>query len=377
MTSHLFPSLLAGLLAATGCATAQPALKEACRDAFLIGAALNEAQFSGEDVRSATLVKTHFNSITSENVLKWEVIHPEPDRYEFSAPDRYVEFGERNHMFIVGHTLVWHNQTPEWVFEGADGKQLTREALLLRMREHIHTVVGRYKGRINGWDVVNEALNEDGTLRRTPWLTIIGEDYLEKAFAYAREADPTADLYYNDYSLENAPKREGAVALIRKLQASGVKVSGIGTQQHLRMDSPTLEQVDDTLTAFSKLGIKVMVTELDVDVLPAATEDRGAEISLRVKANTALNPYVDALPASVQRELTERYAGLFAVYMKHHKTLDRVTLWGVTDADSWLNNWPVPGRTSYPLLFDRKAQPKPGFRAVIRTVSPVLDGSQS
>ncbi len=377
MPSHPIPALLASLLAVAGCATAEPALKDACRDSFLIGAALNEAQFSETDNRVATLIKTHFNSVTAENVLKWESVHPEPDRYDFSASDRYVDFGERNNMFIVGHTLVWHSQTPRWVFEDAEGTPLDREALLLRMRDHIHTVVGRYKGRIHGWDVVNEALNEDGTLRPTPWLRIIGEDYLEKAFEYAREADPSAELYYNDYSLEHAPKRDGAVALIRNLQNRGVKVSGIGTQQHLRMDSPTLAQVDASLTALSQLGIKVMVTELDVDVLPSSTWDRGADVSLRAEANPALNPYVDALPASVQLELAERYAGLFSVYMKHRKTLDRVTFWGVTDADSWLNNWPVRGRTSYPLLFGRDARPKPGFKAVIESVSPVPSGSQS
>ena len=180
----------------------------------MIGAALAESHFNETDQRGADLVRKHFNTITPENVLKWEHVHPAPGRFDFTQPDRYVSFGERNGMFIVGHTLVWHSQTPRWVFEDANGNPLGRDSLLARMREHIHTVVGRYKGRIKGWDVVNEALNEDGSLRMSPWRRIIGDDYVAKAFEYAREADPDAELYYNDYSVENAPKRNGAVTLV-------------------------------------------------------------------------------------------------------------------------------------------------------------------
>jgi endo-1,4-beta-xylanase len=366
-------ALVATLILACGSPTAiaQPeTLQAAFKDAFLVGGALNEAQFTERDARGAALAAAQFNTITPENVMKWGPIHPEPGRYAFAAADRYVEFGEKHGMFIVGHTLVWHQQTPEWVFEHADGTPLDRHALLERMRDHIHTVVGRYKGRVHGWDVVNEALNEDGTLRPSPWMKIIGEDYLEKAFQFAHEADPAAELYYNDYSLENEPKRKGAVALIKRLQAAGLKVHGIGTQQHIKMDWPTAEQVDDTLEAFGNLGIKVMVTELDVDVLPSRSRDRSAEVSRRLAADPALNPYTNGLPDSVQQALADRYAGLFAVYLKHRATLDRVTFWGVTDGDSWLNNWPIRGRTAYPLLFDRQGQPKPAFDAVLATVAP-------
>ena len=219
-------------------AGAQTALKDVFKNHFLIGAALNEAQFSGTDVHGATLAKTQFNTITPENALKWGSVHPEPGVYNFDASDRYVEFGEKNGMVIIGHTLVWHNQTPRWVFQDSTGKPISREALLERMRDHIQTVVGRYKGKIKGWDVVNEALNEDGSLRECPWLKIIGEEYIVKAFEFAREADPSVELYYNDFSLENAPKREGAVALIKKLQAAGVHVAAVGLQGHYKMDWP-------------------------------------------------------------------------------------------------------------------------------------------
>jgi len=343
------------------------ALKDAFAGSFLVGAALNQAQFTEQDQRGAAIVKTQFNTITSENVLKWEKVHPQPGLYDFAAPDKYVEFGERNGMFIVGHTLVWHQQTPRWVFEDPTGAPVSRDTLLARLRDHIQTVVGRYRGRVKGWDVVNEAVDEDGTLRKTPWLTIIGEDYLVKAFEFAHEADPTAELYYNDYSVENAPKRNGVIALITKLQAAGVRVAAVGLQGHNKMTWPTVAQQDSTIAAFAALGVKVNITELDIDMLPAATASQAAEVTLNVVPAAGLNPYVGGLPDSVQQTLSRRYADLFGVYMKHRDVIERVTFWGVTDGDSWLNGWPVRGRTSYPLLFDHAGQPKPAFDAVIRT----------
>jgi endo-1,4-beta-xylanase len=357
---------LAILLTIDSTASAQTAsLKDTFKDPFLVGAALNPAQFTEEDARGATLVKAQFDAITPENVLKWERVHPQTDSYNFELPDRFVSFGEKNHMFIVGHTLVWHNQIPAPVFQGENGNPTDRETLLKRMNDHIHTVVGRYQGRINGWDVVNEALDEDGTLRQTPWLKIIGEDYIAKAFQFAHEADPQAALYYNDYNLENEAKLKGAVELLKKLQAQGVSISGVGIQGHYHMDVPTDEQVDAAITAFGKLGLKVMVTELDVDVLPFAFQYLGADVALSAELQPKLNPYAKGLPRSVQQALARRYAGLFGVYLKHRGTLTRVTFWGVTDGDSWLNNWPVKGRTNYPLLFDRNGRPKPAFDAVI------------
>lgn len=360
-----FCLLFAGLTLAGSC-PGQTTLKDAYKNRFLIGAALNQSQYRETDAAGAALVKEHFNSITPENDMKWERIHPKPDAYNFEPADKYVEFGEKNKMFIVGHTLVWHSQTPRWVFEDAQGQPLTRDALLARMREHIHTVVGRYKGRVNGWDVVNEALNEDGTLRQSQWYKIIGEDYLEKAFQYAEEADPKAELYYNDYSLENEPKRKGAVELVRKLRAAGRKVTAIGTQHHDQLEWPTLQQVEDTIVAFKQLGVKVCVTELDVDVLPRAQRRPSADISATAGPAPELNPYTAGLPEQVQQALAVRYNSLFAVFAKHRDAITRVTFWGVTDRTSWLNNFPVRGRTNHPLLWDRDNKPKPAFDAVIR-----------
>ncbi|HVN48188.1 MAG TPA: endo-1,4-beta-xylanase [Bacteroidota bacterium] len=350
----------------TGCnsvsAQTLPSLKEVFKNNFLIGAAINQNQISERDTIGVAILSSQFNSISPENVLKWERVHPHFDRYDFDAADRYVAFGKKYGMAIIGHVLVWHNQTPPWVFEDSAGKPVDRETLLQRMHEHIATVVGRYKGQVHGWDVVNEAVNEDGTLRESPWLKIIGEDYIEKAFQYAHEADPSAELHYNDFSLENKPKRDGVLKLITKLKEHGVPVTAVGLQGHYKMDWPTLAQIDTTVDEFGKLGTRVMITELDVDVVPATQANRGADLSLNNQRQAHADVYAAGLPDSVQQALAKRYAGLFTVFLRH-KEIERITFWGVTDANSWLN---TRGRTNYPLLFDREGKAKPAFDAVIK-----------
>jgi endo-1,4-beta-xylanase len=359
-------SAVAVILGLAATAQAPTSLKDAYHGDFYIGAAINTAQITGQDARGDAILASQFSSISPENCLKWENVHPALDKYDFTIPDQYVAFGEKNHMFIVGHNLVWHNQVPAWVFHDDKGNLLTRDALLARMRDHIHTVVGRYIGRIQTWDVVNEALNEDGTMRQSMWEKIIGDDYIAKAFEYAHEADPQAQLNYNDYNIENDPKRSGAIALVTKLKASGIPIATVGIQGHDSLDWPTTDQIDAAISSFAKLGVKVAITELDIDVLPRATRQQTADVTLNIAQNPALNPYVNGLPDAVQQQLAKRYADLFAVFLKHRDVVNRVTLWGVTDADSWRNDWPVRGRTSYPLLFDRAAQPKPAFTAVVQ-----------
>ena len=348
---------------------AEPSLRDVFQNDFLIGAALNASQFtpSEKENNEVALIKKHFNSITPENALKWGEIHPEPDRYNFGPADNYVDFGVKNKMFIIGHNLIWHNQTPRWVFEDEKGNPVDRDTLLKRMREHILTVVGRYKGRIKGWDVINEAVSDDGSLRKSNWLKIIGEDYLVKAYQFAHEADPDAQLYYNEYSMENTPKGPGVIALIKRLQAAGIPLTAVGIQGHYKMNWPSTKDVGRTIDKFLKLGVKVMITELDVDVLPAPSRSISANVSDTFQANAKLNPYTNGLPDSVQQALARRYADLFAVFVKHRSQITRVTFWGVTDTGSWLNNWPVHGRTSYPLLFDRQGRAKPAFDSVIAT----------
>lgn len=346
-----------------------PALKEVFRDDFMIGSAINQRQANEMDNRGVPIVKKHYNTITPENIMKWMHIHPEPGEFAFDGPDRFVEFGEENEMFIVGHTLVWHSQIPEWVFEDDEGNSISREALIDRMRNHIHTIVGRYKGRVDGWDVVNEALNMDGSMRQTRWYEIIGEEYIAKAFEFAHEADPDAELYYNDYSLENPEKREGAVRLASQLLDQGVPITGVGTQGHFHLHTPLLEEVETTITQFAELGLDVMVTELDVDVLPSAMDYEGADVNVEAELQEELNPYPEGLPDEKHQELAQRYSDLFQIYRTHQDKITRLTFWGVTDGDSWKNNWPVRGRTNYPLLFDRNGEAKPAFHSVINTAT--------
>ncbi len=359
--SHMKPisktfALATGIFFALANLGAQPALKDVFKNDFLIGAALNQSQFTGANAIESALVKQQFNTITPENVLKWYSIHPALDRYDFAMGDRYVEFGESNGMFIIGHTLIWHEGTPKWAVEDSEGKPISREVLLQRMHDHIFTVVGRYQGRVKGWDVVNEAVDGNG-LRASPWLKILGEDYLLKAYQFTHEADPQAELYYNDYGLEDPKKRAAAIALIKNLQSHGVKLTAVGLQGHYGLKYPDISQVDATISDFAALGIKVNLTELDVNVLPEKQ-----------------NPYTNGLPDSVQRQLASRYAELFAVFLKHQREINRVTFWGVTDAGSWLNSWPVRGRANYPLLFDRQGKPKPAFDAVIQVAGGTKSG---
>jgi endo-1,4-beta-xylanase len=362
------PLILIFALSAVSSAQTAPSLKDAFQGIFRIGAAVNQSQIEGRDTRGDAIIAAQFNTISPENVLKWGIVHPRPEEYNFAPGDAYVSFGEERHMFIVGHCLVWHSQTPRWVFEDDHGQPLTRDALLQRMHSHIRTVVGRYKGRIGGWDVVNEALNADGTLRDSSWRKIIGDDYLAKAFQFAREADPQAELYYNDYALENEPKRKGAAELIRKLQATGVTITAIGLQGHDKLDWPTLQQQADTIKTFRTLAIKVNITELDVDVLPRTTAGNSADVSATAAAGASSNPYTAGLPQDIQQKLAARYAELFRLFLRYRGAISRVTFWGVTDGDSWLNNFPIRGRTNYPLLFDRQGRPKPAFDAVIEAV---------
>jgi endo-1,4-beta-xylanase len=342
-------------------------LKEVFRDDFPIGVALSASQLKGRDPDAIALVEKHFNSISPENLLKWEAVHPEPGRYEFGPADRFVAFGEARGMHIVGHTLVWFDQTPGSTFRDGAGKPLGREALLDRMREHIFTVMRRYKGRIHGWDVVNEAL-VDGRYRDSEWLRIIGEDYILKAFEYAREADPGVELYYNDFNLSKPQQREGLVRLIRDLQSHGIRIDGIGEQGHWGMDYPSLTEIEDLFSAVAGLGVPLMITELDVSVLPYSVEHEKQKLSsLSPELQRQLNPYADGLPDEVERAFTDRYAALFGLFRAHREMLCRITLWAVHDAQSWRNDVPVEGRTDYPMLFDRRCRPKPAFDAVIKT----------
>jgi endo-1,4-beta-xylanase len=357
--------LLAAAILLT-CAEKEHGLKDAFKNDFLIGVALKTAPSDDQDARIFSIAVEQFNSITPENLLKWETVQPEPGRFDFGPADRFVKFGKKHDMFIVGHVLVCPNRTPGWVFKDEKGNWTNRATLLARMRKHIYTVVGRYRGLIRGWDVVNEFVDGDGRPRETPWLKIIGPDYAEKAFEYAHEADPKAELYYNDFMLYKPAKRAGVVKMAERILKKGLRLDAIGMQAHYRIDSPAVEDLDSSITAFSKLGLKVHFTELDMDVLPAAGDDIGADITQNLELQKKLDPYANGIPDSVQQALAHRYADLFRLFLKHRGKVGRVTLWGVSDGVSWLNDRPVRGRTNYPLLYDRDLKPKPAYYSIIK-----------
>ena len=358
-TMTLGVALAAAALAAPPVIARQAvALKDLMPRGMVIGAAINQRQSDGVDAPAVDLITRQFNQISPENLLKFQPIHPAADRYAFEAPDRYVQFGTDRGMQVIGHNLVWHSQTPAWVFQNADGTPAGRDTLLARMRDHIHTVVGRYKGRIHGWDVVNEAVDEDGTLRKAPWHDGIGDDYVAKAFEFAREADPGAELYYNDYNLEKPAKRAGVIRLVKDLQARGLRIDGIGNQGHWQLETPTSADIDQALTELHGTGLKVMYSELDINMLPPA--GRSADPAMA-------NPYASGLLDEKQQQLAQRYADIFRVFVQHPGWVSRVTFWGLGDGDSWLNR----GRSNYPLLWDRQRQPKPAFQAVVAVLRQV------
>lgn len=294
--------------------------------------------------------------------MKAMYLQPKEGEFNFKDADRFVELGEKYGMQLIGHTLIWHSQAPDWFFIGKDGKEVSRDVLIERMRKYIQTVVSRYKGRIKGWDVVNEAILDKGDWRQSKFYQIIGEDFIELAFQFAHEADPDVELYYNDFSMSQKGKREGVVRMVRKLKDKGVQINGIGMQGHLSLDYPSVADFEASILAFSSLGVQVMITELDISVLPMPGPSQGAEVSTNYQYDQLLNPYAEGLPAEVESKLANRYKEFFALFLKHHEKIDRVTLWGVTDADSWKNNWPVRGRKDYPLLFDRNYLAKPFVR---------------
>ncbi len=344
------------------------ALKDIYKDDFYIGAALSLDQIEGNDPDGIALVEKHFNSIVAENILKWEEIHPELDRYNFEPADKYAAFGEKNDMFVVGHTLVWFYQTPDWVFEDETGNSLDRESLLARMKEHIFTVMGRYKGKVHGWDVVNEVIVEDGSFRKCKWYEIIGEDYVQKAFEYAREADPDAELYYNDYDYYKKPKCEGIIKLIGDLQSRGIRVDGVGIQGHWFLEHPDIGEIEEYVLTLGKLGVKVMITEMDVGVLPFYPCDTPVRdlSSFDSETQKKYNPYTDGIPDSVLKEQADRYAELFSFFHEFRDKFSRITFWAVHDKQSWRSYLPIRGRTEYPMLFDRECNPKPAFDAVVK-----------
>lgn len=333
-------------------------LKKSYEKYFDIGAALGVREASGTEKRAYPILDKHFNSLTPENLMKWGSIHPRLNEYNFGPMDNLVELAEKLDARVVGHTLVWHNQTPNWVYEDENGELLSKEVLLLRMEDHISNVVGRYKGKVHGYDVVNEAFFDDGQYRTSKWYNAAGKDFIKRAFIKANEIDPDTELYYNDYNMWKPEKRDAAIELAKELREEGIRIDGIGMQGHYGLESPSIEIIEASIVKIAEAGFKVMFTEVDIDVLPNPVNRHGADIDATFEADESYNIYKEGLPEEVQKQLVQRYKELFELFMKHQDKITRVTFWGIHDGGSWLNNWPMPGRTAYPLLIDKDYKEK-------------------
>ncbi|TLF45242.1 endo-1,4-beta-xylanase [Maribacter aurantiacus] len=335
-------------------------LKEAFEKDFYIGVALNGRIIDQSDSASLSLVKREFNSITAENIMKSSIIHPQRDSFNFELADKFVALGKNNGMHVHGHTLIWHSQLSPWFATIEDSFEF-KDAT----EKHIKDLALHFKGVVDSWDVVNEALNEDGTLRNSIFLEKMGDEYLSLAFKWTSEVDPNAKLFYNDYNMTNPDKRQGAIRMIKKIQEKGIKVDGVGMQGHWHLDYPSLEEIEESILEYSKLGVQVAITELDISVLPNPWDLEGAEISQNFENSEEMNPYTKGLPDSIQTKLANRYKDIFKIFLKHRDKISRVTFWGVNDRQSWLNGFPIRGRTNYPLLFDRELKPKPAYYGII------------
>jgi endo-1,4-beta-xylanase len=338
-------------------------LSDRYKDLFHLGAAINQDIIFGKDVQSLNIVTSEFNSITPENSLKWLYLQASPNKFNFIAADKYVALGIKNNMNIVGHALVWHNQLADFMKNTSSSEAFTNH-----VKNHIHTVVSRYKGKIDAWDVVNEAFKEDGSLRPSVFKKQMGENYIEDVFKLAEIADPDADLIYNDYNLYKPVKRAGVLKMVKKLQDNGIKINAIGVQAHWRLKSPSLNEIEQMILDISEAGVDLMFTELDITVLPNPWELVGAEVTRnfsKFEGDPKMDPYPNGLPKEIEIQLAKRYKDIFKLFMKHQDKISRVTFWGVIDQYSWLNDWPIKGRTNYPLLFDREYQPKLAYKTLV------------
>lgn len=324
-------------------------LKDYYKNYFPIGVAVGPRNLT--DSAQRQLILTQFNSLTPENAMKMKPIHPQENTYNWEDADAIVDFAQAHHMRVRGHNLCWHQETPDWIIHDKDGKLVSKEVLLSRLKEHIYTVVKRYKGKLYAWDVVNEAVADGGDqpLRNSVWYQICGEDFIFKAFQYAHEADPKAVLFYNEYGTENPVKRERVYQLLKRMIDAGVPVNGIGLQAHWSIGDPSEEALIASIKRFSSLGLKVQITEMDVSVYTNKDKDPG-------DANFT--------PEREQKQ-ADLYAMAFKVFREYKKYITGVTFWNVSDKGSWLDNFPIRGRKNYPLLFDQNLQPKKAYQGVV------------
>jgi endo-1,4-beta-xylanase len=364
MRKVVWSAVMVAWLFMPACRAAKKTLAEAIGGKFLMGVAVNMPQVNGMAPVQAELIRTEFNAVVAENCMKPEPVHPEENRYNWTDADQFVAFGEKNKQTVTGHCLIWHSQLPKWFFLDEKGNDVTPEVLKERMKEHIYTVVGRYKGRVKGWDVVNEAFEDDGSYRKSKFYRILGQDFIRYAFQFAHEADPHAELYYNDYSMETPAKCDAVVTLVQELKAAGCRIDAVGSQSHMQLETPTLNAIERSIHKLKAAGVKVLITEWDVSILPSPYS--GANISARFEYSKQTDPYQGGVPDSVQQKWNKRVLDVFELFLQNSDVIDRVTVWGITDATSWLNNFPIWGRCDYPVLFDRNNHRKSVVEEMIR-----------
>ena len=345
-------------------------LRETVGKYFLIGTAMNTVQVRIDDPQLNSIVDKHFNAVVAENCMKAEELQPNEGLFDYRQADKLVEYAQKHNMTLTGHCLLWHSQAPRWFFKDELGNPCSREVLIGRIKDHIKAVMTYFKGKVLGWDVVNEAIMDDGSYRKSEFFKIIGPEFIEIAFRAAMEADPDAELYLNDFSMSNKGKREKYCEIIRDFKKKGIRIDAIGMQSHNGMDYPKLSEYEKSIDAFAAEGVKVMMTELDLNVLPNPKDFGGADIAQNFKYQEKYNPYKDGnIPADSLKKIDERWMDLWKIYYKHRDQISRVTLWGIEDGQSWLNNFPVRGRVNYPLLFDRKKEEKPVVKKIEKLFS--------
>lgn len=340
-------------------------LRDAFKDKFLIGSTVKDVHISGEDSNTVKIIRRHFNTIVAENVMKPEKINPKNGYYNWGPADDFVEFGEQNDMFIVGNCLIWHSHVAPWFFFDRNGNYVNVDTLKQRMHDYVFAVVGRYKGRVHGWDVINDAVLDDGSYRKSPYYEILGEEYIPYALELAHEADPDAQLYINDFGMDNPARRSKYVKIINDLKRRGIRIDAIGMKCHLGLNNPQISELEESIGIFSDLGCKVIITELDMSVLHSGAEGNKERCSETAFVSEESNPYSTGLPREVEELWNARMDSVFGICLRHSDVVLLVSANGVTDSDSWKNDWPIKGRTDYPLLFDRSYRMKPFLQKYI------------
>ena len=356
-------------------------LKDSFSDHFLMGTIWHGNKLGSNKTnrfleREKSLTSSEFNAITAENAMKPRQTQPREGVFTFKEADEMVAFAEAHNLTIIGHTLVWKNSAPDWFFVDKHGGPVARDILIERMKTHIKTVMGRYKGRIKYWDVVNEAIETkrikgakgfEAFYKSSPWLDIIGPEYIEIAYRTAREADPSAKLLYNDYNLDQEAKLDFALEMITDLKSRGVDIHGLGYQGHFFIDEPALDSIERVFIKSKNMNIPVHVTELDVSVLPNGWKHRTASVEERFQLSKKYNPYPTGAPEKVLDNQAKRYSDIFRIFVSFSDVIERVTFWGVWDGNSWRDYRPMLGRTDYPLLFGREFEKKPAYNSVVQT----------